>query len=90
MMAVRRLPVKSTGSSPIRRWKSVPVKTGTAGGAAAAADTYGKVPKPATMPPAARPWTKRRRPGMTGPGWIFFMVFSDSERTDAGILADTG
>src|SRR5437660_1295049 len=57
-VAIRRLPVKLTGSSAISRSNSVPLSSAGKVGADRARSAGAK---PATAPPIASPWTKRRR-----------------------------
>src|SRR3546814_345510 len=61
VIAVRVLPVKFIGVSPMVRRKSVPESTSVWPGDLSAQDGLDHKPRPATAPPTASPWTKRRR-----------------------------
>ena len=61
VIAGRVRPVKFIGVSPTARSKWVPDSTLRLPSNGRAWENFGQSPKPATAPPAARPWTKRRR-----------------------------
>src|SRR3546814_19958927 len=61
VIAVRVLPVKFIGVSPMVRRKSVPESTSVWPGDWSAQDALDHKPRPATAPPTASPSTKRRR-----------------------------
>ena len=67
VIAVRVLPVKFIGVSPMVRSNSVPDNTLACPGPLSAQLALGQNPNPATAPPKAKPWTNRRREGSSGP-----------------------
>ena len=72
--AGRVRPVKLARTSPMARSKSVPASTCGWPADCNAHGVRGHAPNPARTPPAARPWTKRRRDGCSSPrrgspGW---------------------
>src|SRR5690606_3156919 len=67
VIAGRVAPVKLTGVSPMVRSNSVPERTLGRPCVLTAQLGRGHRPRPATAPPAARPWTKRRRERPMGP-----------------------